>query len=62
MFKLFGDKRGKLERRYNRLMEEAYRLSHTNRKASDQKHAEAAEVMKQIEALERDNTQPKMRA
>ncbi|MEQ8849264.1 Lacal_2735 family protein [Botrimarina sp.] len=59
MFGFFGNKKAKLEHRYNRLMEEAYRLSHTDRKASDQKHAEAAQVMEQIEALERDKTQGK---
>lgn len=32
-------------------MEEAYTLSHTNRKLSDQKYAEADAVMKEIEAL-----------
>ncbi len=52
MFGLFGDKKAKLERRYNKLSEEAYRLSHTNRQQSDLKQAEAAEVLKQIEALE----------
>lgn len=53
MFGLFGDKRTKLERRHKRLMEEAYRLSHTDRKAGDQKLAEAAEALKQIESLSR---------
>ena len=34
-----------------KLMEEAHKLSTTNRSASDAKHAEAEEIMKQIEAL-----------
>ena len=33
-------------------MDEAYRLSHTNRKASDAKAAEADKVRKELEALE----------
>jgi hypothetical protein len=32
-------------------MSESYRLSSTNRKLSDQKHAEADKVLKQIEEL-----------
>lgn len=56
MFGLFSDKKAKLERQYHRLPEEAYKLSHTNRQASDGKQAEAAEVLKEIEALERDKT------
>lgn len=56
MFGLFSDKKAKLERQYHRLSEEAYKLSHTNRQASDRKQAEAAEVLKEIEALERDKT------
>ncbi len=59
MFGLFGDKKAKLERQHGRLLEEAYRLSHTDRKASDLKHADAAEVLKQIETLERENSQSK---
>ncbi|EAY30663.1 Lacal_2735 family protein [Microscilla marina] len=42
----------KLEAKYQKLLKEAYDLSTTNRMASDQKQAEAAEVLKQIEAME----------
>lgn len=59
MFGLFGDKKAKLERKHGRLLEEAYKLSHTDRKASDLKHADAAEVLKQIEALERESVRSK---
>lgn len=41
----------KLTKEYESLMEEAYRLSSTDRKKSDGKYAEAEEVMKKIEAL-----------
>lgn len=53
MFGLFKKKSEKevLEKKYQRLMEESYKLSHTNRKASDDRLAEAEKVMKQIEEL-----------
>lgn len=53
MFGLFKKKsqREKLLEKYNKLTEEAYQLSHTNRKASDLKAAEAQEVLKELEAL-----------
>ncbi len=53
MFGLFKKKsqREKLEEKYRQLLEEAFRLSTVNRKAADQKAAEAEEVMKQMEAL-----------
>lgn len=41
----------KLQKKYRKLMEEAHKLSTTNRSASDAKHAEAEEIIKQIEAL-----------
>ena len=41
----------KLQKRYEKLMEESYKLSHTDRKASDLKRAEAEEVAKEIEQL-----------
>ena len=52
MFGLFKKKSKKqiLEEKYKRLIEEAYRLSKINRKASDAKTAEAEEVLAQIEA------------
>lgn len=41
----------KLQEHYAKLMEEAHSLSHSDRKASDQKVAEAEEVVKKMEAL-----------
>ena len=38
----------KLQARYKKLMEEAYKLSHTDRKASDFKTAEADAILKRI--------------
>lgn len=53
MFGLFKGKseKEKLEARYKKLMAEAHQLSHTNRRASDQKTAEADEIMRQLEKL-----------
>ncbi len=42
----------KLEKTYEKLMKEAYRLSHTDRKAGDAKMAEAEEVLQKIKNLE----------
>ena len=42
----------KLRKQYKQLMEESFRLSTTDRAASDLKRAEAEEVMKEIEALQ----------
>jgi len=54
MFGLFGkdSKKKSLERKYQRLLQEAYKLSTVNRKASDEKTAEANRVLNQIEELE----------
>jgi len=41
----------KLNKKYDKLMQEGYELSTVNRKASDAKYAEADQVMKQIENL-----------
>ena len=40
---MFGsaNKKEKLEKTYKKLLDESYRLSHTNRKKSDEKAAEA---------------------
>lgn len=54
MFGLFGDEKTKLKRQYDKLAEQAYQLSQTNRQASDLKQAEADEVLKKLEALERE--------
>ncbi|GAB5526141.1 MAG: hypothetical protein Roseis2KO_40130 [Roseivirga sp.] len=41
----------KLQAKYKKLVDEAYKLSHSDRRASDLKTAEADEVLKQIDAL-----------
>jgi len=53
MFNLFKKKseKEKLQEVYAKLTAEAYKLSHTNRKASDQKAAEADEIARKIEQL-----------
>ena len=53
MFGLFKKKTEaeKLNKKYDKLMQEGYELSTINRKASDQKYTEAEEVLKQIEKL-----------
>ncbi|MCP4440208.1 MAG: Lacal_2735 family protein [Aureispira sp.] len=53
MFGLFKKKSKKeqLEVKYKKLMEESYKLSHTNRAASSQKASEADDVLKEIEKL-----------
>lgn len=53
MFGLFKKKseKQKLQAQYRKLLNEAYTLSTTNRKESDQKAYEAEEVMKQLEKL-----------
>jgi hypothetical protein len=53
MLGLFGDPKKKLEKKYKKLLDESYRLSHTDRKASDLKAAEADEIRRQLEALEK---------
>lgn len=54
MFGLFKGKSEieKLQKQYKKLQEEAFRLSKTDRKASDQKYLQAEEVMKKIESLQ----------
>lgn len=41
----------KLQDKYKKLVDEAYKLSHSDRRASDLKTAEADEVLKKIEAI-----------
>lgn len=57
MFGLFKSKSPveKLQEKYKKLTEESYKLSHTNRRASDEKAAEAEQVLKEIEKLESTN-------
>ncbi len=50
LFKRKSEKE-KLQDKYAKLMAEAHKLSTTNRKLSDEKVAEAEEVMKKIDAL-----------
>ncbi len=54
---MFGlsTKKEKLEKMYKKLLDESYRLSHTNRKKSDEKIAEADEIRKQIDSIEESN-------
>lgn len=51
---MFGmkSKKQKLEAKLAKLLDEAYRLSHTDRRKSDEKTAEADELQKQIDAME----------
>jgi hypothetical protein len=53
MFGLFKKKseKEKLSAEYKKLMEEAFNLSKTDRKASDAKTAEADAILKKMEAL-----------
>lgn len=41
----------KLQKKYEKLMADWHKLSTTNRAASDEKYAEAEEVLKQIDEL-----------
>lgn len=54
MFKLFKKKSetDQLYARHKNLLKEAHQLSTSNRKASDQKQAEAEAILKKIEQLE----------
>lgn len=53
MFNLFKKKTAveKLDLKYKKTLEEAHKLSTTNRKFSDRKVFEANEILKQIELL-----------
>ncbi|TVQ76586.1 MAG: Lacal_2735 family protein [Flavobacteriales bacterium] len=55
MFGLFKKKspKDKLEAEYRKLLEESHRLSTVNRAESDKMAAKADEVLKKIEALEK---------
>ena len=57
MFGLFKKKseEEKLQDKYKKLMAEAHSLSQRDRRAGDQKMADAEEVMNQIEALRKTN-------
>lgn len=53
MFGLFGKKSPleKKQKQYEKLLEEAFHLSKTNRAASDKKQAEAEALLQEIEQL-----------
>ncbi|WP_268036297.1 Lacal_2735 family protein [Algoriphagus sp. PAP.12] len=55
MFNLFKKKSEleKLEVQYKKLLDESYKLSHINRKQSDQKSAEANEILNRIEKIKK---------
>lgn len=55
MFGLFKrqSEREKLEKQYRKLLEDAYKLSHTDRTAADRMQAKAEELAKRIEKLPR---------
>lgn len=53
MFGSSNNKQRKLESRYRQLMQESMRLSHSNRKKSDEKLAEAELVRQQLDELEK---------
>ena len=48
--------KAKLEAKFNKLLDESFKLSHTNRKASDEKAAEADEIRKQLDELEKNES------
>lgn len=54
MFGLFGNnKLKKLQKQHKQVLQEAFELSKIDRKASDQKYAEANELEKEIIELEK---------
>ena len=53
MFGSAGNDKKSLQKKYNQLMEESYRLSHSDRKKSDLKRGEAEEVGKLLDELEK---------
>jgi len=52
MFGIFGNRKSKLEKKYQQLLAEAHRLSTIDRKKSDAKAAEAEQVRRELEAIE----------
>lgn len=53
MFGFSRNEKDRLQKKYNQLMEESYRLSHTNRKQSDLKRGEAEEIAKRLDELDK---------
>jgi len=43
----------KLEEKYKKTLKEAFKLSKTNRKASDEKYAESIRIVEEIESLKK---------
>lgn len=58
MFRLFKKKTEaeKLVIKYDKLMEEGYKLSTINRKASDEKYAEANKILERLEKITENST------
>ncbi|NJO01206.1 MAG: Lacal_2735 family protein [Bacteroidia bacterium] len=54
MFGLFKKKseKEKLQQQYEKLLAESHRLSRSNRKASDEKMAEADQILKKLEQMD----------
>ncbi len=57
MFGSSSNDKASLQKKYTQLMEESYRLSHTNRKQSDLKRGEAEEIGKRLDQLEKESSQ-----
>ena len=57
MFGLFNkkSKKEKLLKKYNKIKEQAFKLSRTNRKESDKLEKEANEILLEIEKLDSEN-------
>ena len=56
---MFGsaNKKEKLEKTYKKLLDESFRLSHTNRNKSDEKAASADGIRRQLDAIEANKSQ-----
>jgi len=48
---LKGSKEQKLRKKYRKLLKEAYALSHSNRRLSDAKYAEAQQIIDEIDGI-----------
>ncbi len=57
MFGSSSNDKDSLQKKYNQLMEESYRLSHTNRMKSDLKRGEAEEIGKLLDEFENKSSQ-----
>ena len=53
-FKKDADQRSKLEKKYRQLLEESYKLSHSNRTLADQKMAEANKIAEELAQLNKE--------